>query len=277
MCNLISPKATISLKSFPFRYGFIENVFSTSFAKKLQQFHGTSIVKAKHIGDRNVVGERLYSAINYTPNQIDFANSAIAGLASDALKQFIVGLLGVQANNCIMLHLHRHHPPSKSGHPHTDCAVVSFPAHGPTVNGFKIYQPDSGCIYADDSRDSQPTSRKVARSLACIYYLGIQDWKDGDGGETSMFALDKTTVLEKIPPKHNSLLIFDSNPISYHAYSASESLIRDSIIWWYHDEVDAVMRRHRDKFFLKASLGMEPWDRWTSPSTPKYNPSPVKP
>ena len=275
----LSSSATINIDSFPYRHAVVERAFPKTIADRIAQYHRSRVHKAAHAGKLEDIGEKLYSARFFTPDLTDLASSGLSVLLSDALRLLVGGMLGVTTNDCIRLHCHRHDPPSKDGIPHTDCGIVSYPpidrdVSDPEFNGMSVYQPDTGVNYADDSRDRQPNSRKMARSLSCIYYLGNHDWQPGDGGETAIYAQDETTIVKRVPPLHNSLFVFDTSPISYHGYLASSRKVRDSIIWWYHDDMRSVVKRHQKKFDRIRVSGKDPWTRVTPATVPKYEPPP---
>ena len=267
-----STNSMVTIHGNPYRHAIFRNVFSDAVAQNLLSYHERVNSKSLHIGTREQVGEAMYSARTYTPTLLDIQTSPVAAFFSQSLRESIQDCLGVTANDCIMMHSHRHDAPSTNGIPHNDCGVVCFPHHGPSHNGFNIYQQDTGVIYSDDSRDAQPDVRKVARSIACIYHVGDANWQVGDGGETALYAMDQSTILKKVPPIHNSLFAFDTSPISQHGYLASPRKTRRSFIWWYHDEVVNVLDRHRGHFERLYRAGQEPWGRWTRPEVPKYTP-----
>jgi len=267
---IFNPHARVSVDSYPYDHVVIEDTFSDDLAEELTDCFARSITHAKPIGKVGEVGELHYSALNYTPDLVDIRTSAITHLISQSLRDFVSGLFGISANQYVMLGSHRHLPPSKNGWPHTDCTVVSFPRQNPVFDGCELFQPDSGCVYADDSSDRQPESIKMSRAIACLYYVGIRDWSSGDGGETAIYAADKTTIVKKIPPTHNSLFAFDISPDSLHGFLGSKTLIRDSFIWWYHAPIETVVTRHQASFDRKLAVRQDPWDRWTDVSVPKY-------
>lgn len=271
MFLFLSENARISTNSYPYNYLQIEDLFADAMADALRERFESGIAKGAAIGKVGEVGNLVYSAVNYTPTIADIQSSEIAVFATAALRDLICGAFGIPVNDYLMIGSHRHAPPSRNGWPHTDCAIVSFPESGPKYNGFEIFSEDSGCTYADDSRDRQPHSVKMARAVACIYYLGSEDWSEGEGGETAIYGRDGRQVVAKVPPIPNSLLAFEISPFSLHGYLGSPNLTRDSYIWWYHSDISLSIDRHRESFELKTSSGADPWDRWTDASVPKYD------
>jgi hypothetical protein len=169
-----------------------------------------------------------------------------------------------------MLGMHRHNAPSRPGWPHTDFAVVSFPNELPNYQGMRIYQEACGCNYSDDSRHRQPDSIKTSRALACLYYTANVEWNSGMGGETGIFTDLGKRLVASIPPRNNSLLVFETSPLSYHAYLGSPAMQRNSYIWWYHADPNYLLRRYRVSAEYKRRNRMDPWDRWTDSSVDKY-------
>ena len=90
------------------------------------------------------------------------------------------------------------------------------------------------------------------------------------GGETGIYLPDGKTLVAKIPPKNNLLFAFEISPLSYHAYLGSETMQRNSFIWWYHSHPSYLMSRYEAIAQAKAAGGLDPWDRWTDNSVPKY-------
>ena len=271
MTSFLAEDARIAIDSFPFRYMVIENFLKPALADAAYQAFERAICKATPIGKVGEVGDLQYSAVNYIPDLLDLRYGAASLFCQEDVRMLICGALGADANDCFMLGSHRHEPPSRDGWSHTDCAIVSFPPGGPMVNGMNVFQPNSGCVYADDSLGRQPDARKVARSVACLYYLGNRDWQPGDGGETAIYDDDRKTILRTIPPTHNSLFAFEVSPNSYHGYLGSPNSVRDSMIWWYHCEIPDLIERHQKLFDRRTEQRVDPWDRWTGPEVVKYD------
>jgi len=175
----------------------------------------------------------------------------------------------------LMIGMHRHNPPSKAGWPHTDFAVVSFPDEPANYRGMRIYYDGCGCNYSDDSRDRQPQTLKTARALACLYYTANPEWQPGMAGETGLYADLGHRLVSSIPPRNNSLLVFEVSPISYHAYLGSDVAQRNSYIWWYHADPNYLLGRHHEASEYKLRHQLDPWDRWTDASVPKVETVPT--
>lgn len=269
--TFLNPRAQFHVNSYPYNFVVIRDVFQEYLAQAVELTFQKLISEGKSIGKVGEVGELIYDAINYTPTVWDLKHTPLSVFASTGLRQFITGLFDIEVDEHFMLGMHRHNPPSKRGWAHSDFAICSFPNEPPNVGPLRCFYHDSGCNYSDDSRDRQPNSIKTGRALACLYYLGnAERWHEGMGGETGVFCENAETVLDKIPPYNNSLFVFEISPISYHAYLGSETMQRNSIIWWYHAPPAYLMRRHRRLSDKKDRKGLDPWDRWTEASVAKY-------
>lgn len=262
--------AKITINSYPFNYMLIEDAFPAALASSLELLFRELITDGRKIGKVGEVGELIYDAVNFTPLLHHVQHTTLATFASADLRTWMSNSFDIRLDENLMLGMHRHQAPSKAGWAHTDFAVVSFPNEPPNFDGNRIFYDDCGCNYSDDSRDRQPNTIKTARAIACLYYTGNPEWMPGMGGETGVFADFGKRLVASIPPKNNSLFAFEISPISYHAYLGSDSAQRNSYIWWYHAQPDYLLSRHRDVANMKLKLDMDPWDRWTDTSVPKF-------
>lgn len=266
----ISSGATVSIHSYPYNYFSIENVFDDHVAWGLSNLVNDRIQRGRSIGKVGEIGSLIYDAINYTPTIHDALTTPLAAIASVNLKRFIAGIFNIELDENLMIGMHRHEPPSKAGWSHTDYAVVSFPRIDPNVFGQRMYFDGCGCNYSDDSSDRQPNTIKTSRAIACLYYTANDEWKRGMGGETGLYMPDAKTLVDAIPPKNNSLFVFEISPISYHAYLGSSIMRRSSIIWWYHADAVYLHSRHAAAVAYRVDRKTDPWDRWTGVDVPKY-------
>lgn len=271
--SVVSSNAKFTLSSYPFNYLVIENLFDQHIENGLSLLFAELIQKAKPIGKVGEVGNLIYDALSLPLNLEVLRSSTASVLASVELKELIASSLQIRLDNNIMLGMHRHNPPSKAGWSHTDFAVVSFPNIEPNFNGLRVFHEGCGCEYSDDSRDRQPNSIKTARAVACLYYIGNPTWKPGMGGETGVLAEPGSRVVASVPPRNNSLLVFEISPISYHAYLGSPHAQRNCFIWWYHSAPNYLLHRHTAAAESKKGQNQDPWDRWTNVDVPKFDTS----
>jgi hypothetical protein len=268
--TLFNPNAKFSIGSYPFNYLVVEELFHKATASNLNMLFTELMADAKKIGQVGEVGKLVYEALNFTPVLNHVRNTSIGAFVSAELREFIANVFRIRIDENVMIGMHRHVAPSKPGWAHTDFAVVSFPNESPNCNGVRVFYDGCGCNYSDDSRDRQPNSIKTARALACLYYVGNDTWAPNVGGDTGLYADLGRRLVKSIPPKNNSLLVFEISPISYHAYLGCETMHRNSFIWWYHSEPNYLLSRHSAAADYKRRCSMDPWDRWTEASVPKF-------
>lgn len=138
-----------------------------------------------------------------------------------------------------------HHIPinSRSGWIHNDFCSGWF-SGGHTSD---IAFPDRrNCDYftgATKSMDAQP--KEFVRAATMIFYLQNDEWKEGCGGETGLYACSRSDIgpLSAVHPVSNSVLLFDCSPHSYHSLLANPGCPRNSIILWLHCSVDSAQSR----------------------------------
>lgn len=250
----------------------IEDLFYPTLAANLGYLFHDLIRNAQPTGKVGDVGNNVYAALNYTPPVKCIASSDLSVIASLELRSLIAEAFNIRIDENVLIGMHRHNPPSKAGWAHTDFAVVSFPRTQPNLNGVRVFPVDDGCTYADDTAERQPNAVKTARSLACLYYVANEQWEPGKGGETGVFSNMGERLIAKIPPKNNSLFVFECSPLSYHAYLGSEHMERNSFIWWYHSDPGYLLDRYSEAVDYKRSCGLDPWDRWTKEDEAKWEP-----
>jgi hypothetical protein len=133
--------------------------------------------------------------------------------------------------------IHRHPPGSRSGWVHTDYNPGWFArAAG---SGELVLADMARCNYRSGKvGDESVTPVLRMRHLTLIYYLGNDDWRKGEGGETGLYS-DLQQPVERpdiiVPPHSNSMLMFECSPVSLHAFLSTRR-VRNSIILWLHCE-----------------------------------------
>lgn len=164
---------------------------------------------------------------------------------SRAWHDMLAQLAGVRATGDVDGGFHHHAVGSASGWIHTDLNPVWFAGAAP---------PD-GVNLSDgrlcDYTTGKPTRagvcpRGVVRALTMIFYLGDDEWRAGDGGETGLYAAVDRPVEKPdavVPPAGNSLLVFACTPFSYHAFLKNHRRPRNSVILWLHGDKDEAVAR----------------------------------
>jgi len=105
----------------------------------------------------------------------------------------------------------------------------------------------------------------MARAVAVLYYFNNKK-KFGidDGGGTNIFtAENRDTPLFEVEPKNNRALVFEINPLSYHAFNGA-NFNRSAIVHWFHSSPPEWTHRNLD--LLKKKMKLLPdadiVDRW---------------
>ncbi|MEA2719677.1 MAG: hypothetical protein QOJ39_1541 [Candidatus Eremiobacteraeota bacterium] len=163
-------------------------------------------------------------------------------LLDAAFHRMLARLMDVRATGDIDGGIHHHVPGSATGWVHNDLNPGWFTPSDRDVN------------LPDHARGGYKTGRALdgiapvmrVRAAALIYFLGNGSWRDGDGGETGLYAFEKQPVgapSKRIAPIDNSLLSFRCTPHSYHAFLSNVRSARRSIILWLHEDVSAADAR----------------------------------
>lgn len=116
-----------------------------------------------------------------------------------------------------------HHPPGdKTGFVHHDFVDRYFYPTPVLPNG----------VIAGE-RDMEPGTNARRRIISLLIYINNEEWQEGDGGETGIYAADKTTLLKTVPPINNRLFAFQTSPLSMHAFQTNKK-DRNCLVQWFH-------------------------------------------
>jgi hypothetical protein len=137
--------------------------------------------------------------------------------------------------------LHSSPSGSRTGWIHTDLCSGWFDEsyHDNGGRDDLLFPDRSRCDYFT-GRSRKPGSRPVeyVRAATAIIYLCNDNWSQGDGGETALYASAKGSDVSLIPPINNSALVFKCSPHSHHRFIRNPGRCRNSIIFWLHTTVD---------------------------------------
>jgi hypothetical protein len=143
-----------------------------------------------------------------------------------------------------------HHIPadSRSGWIHNDFCSGWFNA---PRTGEIVFPDRRNCDYftgASKSPEARP--QEFIRAATMIFYLQNEEWKEGCGGETGLYASSRNNQEEMcaVPPVSNSLLLFACSPHSYHSLIANPGCARNSIILWLHSSLENAQERWGQAF-----------------------------
>jgi len=137
--------------------------------------------------------------------------------------------------------LHSNPQGSRTGWIHTDCCSAWFDESDCPEHGL-MFPPRGRCSYFTGelkAPDAKP--KEYIRAATMIFYLCNDDWEPGDGGETGLYNEARQTpdtMVKLMPPKNNSLFLFECNSDSYHRFIKNPGRTRNSIILWLHSSVE---------------------------------------
>jgi len=157
----------------------------------------------------------------------------------------LAGLFGIKATGDMVGGLHHHLPGSRSGFIHNDLNPGWFA--GEPLAGTVIRSDPAVCNYHNGATTTPGVrAREEVRAAALIFYLSNGDWRQGDGGETALYARGKSQgdqPVLKVPPIDNSLVAFECTPRSWHTFVANVRCPRNSIVVWVHRSMREAVER----------------------------------
>lgn len=223
----------------PFRHIVVDDFFVPEvYAALLAHFNAVMARGMTQEGDPRrfhpfltLTGKFAYDGYLYIPHFREPGGPAF--LYSFTWKDFFSSLFGHKTVDCTVVAYHHHPVGDKTGFVHNDFTLKQFAPEDVTGQGM---------IWRDREGAQQVPVFTKKRSIAILYYLGNDAWKEGDGGETGLYLPGATEPVVKIAPKNNRLFAFEISPRSFHAFQRNKTS-RDSIIQWLHvDDVWANAR-----------------------------------
>lgn len=275
--NYLNSDKQINLMSSPYRFGVIYNFFKPDIYEQLTVAYRKWMENARPLG---AVGEHdlYYGALCATPSEQDMLSGVQQVLISKQLQAYLCGFFlppsqAHHVNQFIILGAHQHNPPTETSWVHADFNIVSFVEKKvANENCLMMWEP-TDCNYTEDSLNDQPNTVKVARYIACIYYLDNAPWQLGDGGETGIYnGFEKDLPLAgKIAPINNCLFFFEITPFSFHCAQGCTRQ-RNSLIWWYHTSPAYQYFKNKDLIEFKRNFieNAEDFEWWTKPEKDKW-------
>ena len=154
-------------------------------------------------------------------------------------------LAGVPATTDVSGGFHHHLRGSRSGEVHNDLNPGWFVDAAP--NGAVNLTRNDLCDYTTGHRrDPRTPTHQAVRAVAVLFYLQNAHWREGDGGETGLYA-DRDQPVDApdkaIPPVNNTLLMFECRPNSYHSFIQNRAAPRNSMIMWLHRPLGEAAQR----------------------------------
>lgn len=205
----------------PEAYEAIEN----DFRKRL----AIGVENTPHRYDRFHTFDIDYDGYKYAPEGWTDPAGPLYFFYSAAWNTFFSQLFNQPVTLTTSMAYHHHPPGDRTGFVHHDFADRYFDIR---------LRLQSGVIPRDMMPNIRFQNQKEnilieRRAIAILFYVANPPWKEGDGGETGLYADDQKTLLKKIPPVNNRLLAFHISKRSYHAFQAN-TLPRNCIVQWFH-------------------------------------------
>lgn len=246
----------IDIKYFykPFNYLIIDNLFNKENYDKISK-------KFKSFIDRTVpYKDQPGATSNYEGyisglSEIDCVDG-YDFFISNELQTFAEKAFGIEITKYMSPSAHFHKAPSKDGFIHRDMNICSFNKD----SSKKIIL--NNCFYTDDSLNKQPSTEKVIRSVALLYYLNNPDDLDNYyGGGTGIYDGYQGNKIDEIKPINNRLFMFEISHNSFHAYVGS-NFDRSCVVSWYHSSPAYIINRHWKQYYKMAKKNQSLIERW---------------
>ncbi|MBU6320970.1 MAG: 2OG-Fe(II) oxygenase [Patescibacteria group bacterium] len=176
-----------------------------------------------------------YDGYVYMPRPEEDASVRV--LFSLAWNLFFSDLFAQPTGFATTVAFHHHPAGDHTGFVHDDHAVKAFSSRNRLANGVVP------SIASQSAPGDAAGSFSGMRSIAVLYFFG-GGWKEGDGGETGLYADQNAPPAKRVAPLPNRLLAFQISPRSLHAFQANKTP-RDSFVQWFHTDPRWARRRYR--------------------------------
>lgn len=231
---------------WPSKHIVIDDIFNDKYAQELNDGINRIIkeVPLSEIRRKDALSRITdYDAYGYTPKPD--LGSPWRLFYSREWHGLFKKLSGIKIDDNVMTTIHHHKINSESGYVHADFGKYAFKQE-PISNMLNHWNHNSiyqggGITGKNKDITKQDAVVFVRRALALLYYFGEEKWDDRFGGETAFFEFkDSKEPLIKIPPKPNSLLVFQITPKSFHAFQQNKIKPRNSIVQWFHEPIESM-------------------------------------
>ncbi len=230
----------------PWTYWVAEDVFQANvFAEMEAQFRSVLDRGFGESAEATRFSRNMPNSSAFGWNLPPDVDGPLSILYSRAWHDMLVELTGVSSTRDVNAALHHHQPASPNGSVHRDVGSGWF-SDQPRADGINPMDL-SRCGYTSGTVfDEGAVAREVVRSLTMIFYLGNPHWSQGEGGETGLYRLAADPIDQpalRVPPKNNSILIFENKLDSYHSFLTNPRLPRNSAILWLHRSKEEAVKR----------------------------------
>lgn len=214
----------------PFSHVVIDDLFTDDVYKGLLH-HFNSVIERGFSKERDdtrfhpfldLKGDFAYDGYLYVPRLGEAPELEL--FPSLAWNMLFSSLFNQPTGWCTSFAYHFHSSGDRTGFVHHDYASKLFAVTD---------RLDNGVIYRDRGVSSQIKLNSQRRIIALLYYLGNEEWQEGDGGETGLYRSKVESAAKLVAPKNNRLLAFQISPDSLHAFQQNFKA-RSSIVQWFH-------------------------------------------
>lgn len=226
------------MSNYPFPHVRASNIFQPSAYWEIERsFHK---ILASGLCEERAAGRfsRIFGGYDAYGAKLPHDNDdPLSIFASREWHDLLTGLFDVRTTGDVNVELHHHARGSSNGRIHNDFNPGWFVGEaslgGVNLSNNEICSYKFGTIRSDMAVQSH----KRVRALAMIYYVANGDWKQGDGGETGLYAFNDADVTSPdvaVAPINNSLLIFEVTPYSFHSFLKNKRSTRNAVVSWLH-------------------------------------------
>lgn len=230
------------------RYMVIENVFAPVYAEEIARAIEDDIKTRGMTEEQNPdTFSRIEDYDGYAFVPKPDLKSPYRVFYSRDWYEFFKEMSGFSLDTNVMTGLHHHEIGSKNGYVHSDYAYYYFRKR-PFQNGLNHWYRNSQYQVTEKGSKEEvgPGVIVTRRALAFIYYVGNEEWSLGDGGETGFYATQDSKVpYFSVPPKHNSLLVFEVSETSHHGFLSNHKRNRNTVIQWFHEDAASIACRKK--------------------------------
>jgi 2OG-Fe(II) oxygenase superfamily len=172
---------------------------------------------------------------------------------SQPWHDLLARLTSVRATGDVSGAVHVHLAGSQMGRIHRDLGVGWF--SGKTWAGAVNPADRTLCsyIYGDVLQPGIEVHEAV-RAVTMIFYLANSPWSQGDGGETGLYRYANDPIGSPavgIPPRNNSLVLFENTPWAYHSFLANHRSSRTSVVLWLHRPIEEARLRFGERALFR--------------------------
>jgi len=232
------------MRDKPFAHYLAADVFTTVFYRELvreyRELLGRGLAETKSAAMFSRMSG--FDAYSFPLQQVP-PGSRLSLFTSRPWHDLLARATGVPGTGHMRAGLHHHLPGSAAGGVHNDFNPGYFEraaAPGEVVMPGRTFSYHHGL---DAAKQASAGIVATVRALAVLIYLDNPSWQPGHGGETALYCDPRGGPVTLVPPRDNTMLIFECTPWSFHQFHSNPAGARNSVIMWLHRPwTDAIQR-----------------------------------